>query len=238
MLIRRARNTSRGVRPVSSAQARKMDLFACGELGVPPLILMENAAVGIRLQALSMLKKESRPVCVFCGKGNNGGDGFAAARQLLSAGKQVTVFMASRMDELRGDAAENLSVLRRIGGCSVFGAGEKGSGYMLRKARSSGLVIDALLGIGAAGSLSGDYAAMAGIINCAGVPVLSVDIPSGLNADSGEIMGVCVKAAVTVTFPAPKRGMLRGRGPSVCGKIVVRDLGVPLSALKREAGIR
>jgi len=229
-------NMQSAVKPVSSAEARKMDLHAYGSLGIPPLILMENAAVWIRRQALSMLAEES-PVCVFCGKGNNGGDGFAAARQLLCSGRRVTVFMASGIDEVRGEAAENLSALRRIGGCPVFAPGEKRPDYILKAARSSGLIVDALLGTGASGQMRGVYAGMAGIINGAGVPVLSVDIPSGLNADSGEIMGVCVKAAVTVTFPAPKRGMFLGRGPAVCGKIVVRDLGVPLSALTAKADI-
>lgn len=213
-----------------SALAKKMDGYASAVLGLSPLILMENAAVSIRTEALAVLSGK-RSVGIFCGKGNNGGDGFAAARQLIAAGKKVSVFLAAEPGETRGEAAVNLEILRRIGGYRVFKAYEGKRGEIIKRARSCGLVIDALLGTGINGPVKDHYAALIGVINTAGVPVLSVDIPSGLNADSGRIMGDCVRAAVTVTFPVPKRGMFLKDGPAVCGMIVVRDLGVPTASL-------
>lgn len=220
------------VHPVGSARARSMDRYASQVLGVSSLILMENAAFSIRTEALAILTGK-KPVCIFCGKGNNGGDGLAAARQLLAAGKKVSVFLAAPPGETRGEAAVNLEILRRIGGCRVFNAHEGKMRDIIEQARCCGLVIDALLGTGINGPVKENYAALIGVINTAGVPALSVDIPSGLNADTGRIMGDCVKAAVTVTFPAPKRGMFLKDGPAVCGTVVVRDLGVPTASLMK-----
>ncbi len=219
-------------RAVSVETARKMDEYASAVIGVPSLILMENAAVSISAEALALLAGKDS-VCVFCGKGNNGGDGFAAARQLLTCGKEPAVFLAAGPEEIRADAQINLAALLKLGGCPVSFAGAKKRGYILERARSCGLVIDALLGTGIKGNVSGIYAEMIDIINSSGVPVLSVDIPSGLNADDGSIMEKCVEAAVTVTFPVPKRGMFLKDGPRVCGKIVPRGLGVPLDVLMK-----
>ncbi len=215
---------------ISAETARKLDEYASCVLGIPSLLLMENAAVAIREEALALLGGRNA-VCIFCGKGNNGGDGFAAARQLLACGKEVTVFLAAKPGEVRGDAETNLAALLKIGGCPVFPAGAKKSGFIIGRIRSCGLVIDALLGTGIRGAVRGVCGEMVDIINSAGVPALSADIPSGLNADDGSIMGKCVEAAVTVTFPAPKQGMLLKDGPRVCGRIVVRGLGVPFAGL-------
>ncbi len=217
---------------ISAETARRMDEYASAVIGIPSLILMENAAVSISAEALALLDGKDS-VCVFCGKGNNGGDGFAAARQLLTRGKKPAVFLAAGPEEIRADAQINLAALLKLGGCPVYFAGAKKRGDILERTRSCGLVIDALLGTGIKGNVSGIYAEMIDIINSSGAPVLSVDVPSGLNADDGSIMGECVEAAVTVTFPAAKRGMFLKDGPRVCGKIVSRDLGVPLDVLMK-----
>jgi hydroxyethylthiazole kinase-like uncharacterized protein yjeF len=211
---------------ITASQALKIDSAARDLLGVPTLLLMENAGRAVAGEALSMLAGKKR-VVIFCGKGNNGGDGFVAARHLRARGIKPSLFLCGSAREVKNEAAANLSILRKLKQ-KVVEVNAPGLRPARRAARNSDLIIDALLGVGLNKEVRGLYRDVIIGINNAGVPVLSVDIPSGLDATSGRILGAAVRADRTVTFVLPKKGMFLQDGTKICGKIVVTDLGVPL----------
>lgn len=198
--------------------------------GISTLALMENAGRAVAVEALRMIKGAGT-VAVVCGKGNNGGDGFVCARHLMAAGLQPDVYIAGKAAEARDEAAANLDILRRLGQKIIEVEGQNLSIFKRRILRYN-LIVDALLGVGLRGEVRGIYKEMIERINASGIPVISVDIPSGLDADTGKILGACVKARKTVTFIAEKRGMRREQGLRMCGKIIVDTLGVPFSAFR------
>jgi len=213
---------------VTAAQAHALDTRARERYGVSALILMENAGRQVAHEALLRMKARKR-VVVLCGKGNNGGDGFVAARHLLCAGVKPEVFLAGRASDVRREAGTNLGVLLALGQ-QVTELNAQTLEVFQKAARDS-LVIDALLGVGLKGTVTGLFKEIIDIVNAAGAYVLSVDIPSGLHADSGEASGACVRAGTTLTFVARKKGMVMGGGSRYCGRIVVGDLGVPFTQL-------
>jgi NAD(P)H-hydrate epimerase len=202
------------MKSISAAQARAFDRLAQEKYGVPSIILMENAGRSVAEEALKMLGAQRR-VVVVAGVGNNGGDGFVAARHLLNAGKEVALLIAGNRSRLKPDAALNLAILQKMPGYQD-GADLAGAD----------LIIDALFGVGLNAPAAGLARETIELILRSGKPVLAVDLPSGLNADTGEVMGAAVKALKTVTLIAVKRGMLIGAGPEHCGEIVVRDIGL------------
>jgi NAD(P)H-hydrate epimerase len=206
----------------SSAQARSFDLRAQKNILIPSLLLMENAGRSVAEEALKMLGGKER-VTILCGAGNNGGDGLVAARHLLAAGKKVRVLIFGSHKKLKTDPRLNLKMLQRLGLPVVFISSIKKIPSLL----VADLIIDALFGIGLDRKLNMLSIALINRVNQSGVPVLAVDLPSGLQADTGEIMGVVIRAERTVTFVAPKSGFFRGAGPQYCGKIVVKNIGLP-----------
>ncbi|MBN1913886.1 MAG: NAD(P)H-hydrate epimerase [Candidatus Omnitrophica bacterium] len=214
-------------RLLSSNQAKRVDSKAERSLGLPVLLLMENAGSRLAQEAIKSLKGRFSRVAVFCGKGNNGGDGLVCARHLLASGFKPDIYLAAKKKEIGREAGINLEVLIKLK-AKVTEVKAKNLARVRKKIAGSGLIIDALLGVGLKGEPRGLYPDLIGLINACGARVLSVDIPSGLDATTGKIPGSCVKADLTVTFVAKKRGMALADGPRVCGKIVVRDLGVPL----------
>jgi hydroxyethylthiazole kinase-like uncharacterized protein yjeF len=213
--------------------AKSIDAELRERFGISTLALMENAGRAVAAEALRMIKGAGS-VAVVCGKGNNGGDGFVCARHLMAAGLRPDVYMAGKAAEARDEAGVNLDILRRLGKKIIEAEGPEGPNISIFKRRISryNLIVDALLGVGLRGEVRGIYKEMIERINASGVPVISVDIPSGLDADTGKILGACVKARKTVTFISGKRGMRIEQGPRMCGEIVVDTLGVPLSAVK------
>ncbi len=216
---------ARNSRPITAAGSRAIDVFCRDRLGMPTALLMENAGRAVAEEALSMLKGKKRVVIV-CGKGNNGGDGCAAARHLLCKKVKPRLFLCGSARDVRNEAALNLAIWLKLGQ-KVIGISGPGLKQLRQALKDCDLVIDALLGVGLNKKVEGLYKEAIGIINASGVPVLSVDIPSGLDADSGLALGCAVRAARTVTLVRPKRGMFLEDGLKICGKIVVRDLGVP-----------
>ena len=213
------------MRFVRRAQAREIDQRAMTEFAIPGLVLMENAARGIAEAALPLASPGAGPVVLVCGPGNNGGDGFAAARHLANAGRDVCL-VATVPDErypAGSDAAIQLVIARRMG--LAFGDAHRLGDAVL--------IVDALFGTGLDRPVTGEFATWIQRMNDAPAPVLSVDIPSGLDADEGTVHGSCVHAAVTATMVAPKRGFCRGAGPKHVGRVVVVDIGAP-AALIRE----
>lgn len=186
---------------------------------------MENAGAALARHACCLCPQGR--IAVVCGAGNNGGDGFVAARHLLALGRKVEVFALRPAGQLRGDAAVNAAALQRCG-CRITLVSGKAPRKSSRRIASAALIIDALLGTGLSDDVQGVCRGLIETINRSRSPVVSADIPSGLHADSGRICGVCVRADTTVTFIAPKHGMLKAAGPQMCGRIVVEPIGFPV----------
>jgi NAD(P)H-hydrate epimerase len=200
------------LKPISAAQARAFDRLAQQKYKIPSIILMENAGRSVAEEALKMLRHKKR-VCVVCGVGNNGGDGFVAARHLVNAGVKVSVFIVGKISKLKADPKINYTVLKKMK--IEFSNKIKGD-----------LIVDALFGIGLKSKVKEPYASVIEMMNKVKLPILSVDVPSGLDTDSGKVLGVAVKAKRTVTFVAAKNGFFKSDGPKYCGKVIVRDIGI------------
>ncbi|HSS45453.1 MAG TPA: NAD(P)H-hydrate dehydratase [Thermoanaerobaculia bacterium] len=217
---------------LSSGQMRAADRAAIAG-GVSSLQLMENAATALS-EEITGAYPGWRRVVVVCGPGNNGGDGLAAARLLARRGLAISIFTLSDLAGYRGDAAENLSLARAAGlefkPLTPAGA----SAPFARELSAADGVVDALFGTGLSRGLSGPAARVVSGINSAGRPVVAADLPSGLSGDSGELLGPCVVAARTVAFAAPKRCHVLFPARGRCGRIVVRDIGIPREILLRQ----
>jgi NAD(P)H-hydrate epimerase len=197
------------------AQADKAAVSA----GVPSLTLMENAGRAVADEVRRMCPAGSR-VAVLCGPGNNGGDGFVAARHLKRASYDVRLHLLGEKAALAGDAAE---MARRWDG--PVRALEP------HALQSMHVVVDALFGAGLARPLEGPAAAMVAAINASGLPVLAVDVPSGLDGTTGDAVGAVVQATRTVTFFRRKPGHVLLPGRTLCGHTIVADIGIPDSVL-------
>jgi NAD(P)H-hydrate epimerase len=218
------------VRALTREQSREIDRIAQEELRIPGLLLMENAAIGIAAHAAALLEGSTGHVAVVCGPGNNGGDGLAAARHLSNRGLDVRVYLALPVDAYgdKSDAATNLAIVRAMG-IPVYEDLQLGS---------AALVVDALLGTGLVRHIRDPFRTAVLAMNEVRCPVLSVDLPSGLDANSGEVLGVAVSATVTATMVAPKVGFEKKDGPLHVGRVVVVDIGVPPSLVERVVGAK
>jgi NAD(P)H-hydrate epimerase len=226
---------------VSVRQAKEIDKKARELLGISTLVLMENAGRAVAEELMRMPFREGKVAvfcgntrskrmlrcAIFCGKGNNGGDGFVAARHLLLRGIKPDIFLAADIREVKNEARTNLEIILKLKQ-KIFEVRQDDLQLVKASLKRYSLIVDALLGIGLAGKVSGVFGDLIGIINMSKAKKLAVDIPSGLDADSGRVLGCCITADTTVTFVAKKRGMVTGDGPKFCGRIVVKDLGIPL----------
>lgn len=213
-------------RPLPAEAVRELDRRAIEDFGVPGVVLMENAGRGAAQLALEMLGQSTGPVIILAGRGNNGGDGCVLARHLANAGVSTRTFVLAPFDSITGDALTNLIIIRRLG-LPVTSVNLPADEPLFVEALSrAALVVDALLGTGTRGEVRGPIRRAIELINESRKPVLALDIPSGLDADSGEVLGVAVKASVTATFLCPKLGLTKNSGPSLAGRVVVIDIGV------------
>lgn len=204
-------------------QMRKIDSMAEKMGGVPSIVLMENAAEACvrELEKISGLHKKS--VAVFCGKGNNGGDGFAIARKLSDRGIETSVFLVCG-SEFTGDAKINYDIIRKTDISIDVVSDTENLKYIVK---SFDIIVDAIFGTGLHGTVRGAAYDVIDEINNNAKYVLSVDVPSGINSDSGEICGICVKADKTVTFAAYKVGMLMFPAADFTGEIIPVDISIP-----------
>lgn len=200
---------------VNSEEMKRCDGNTINEFGMPSLVLMERAALAVYEELVSCGFDLSR-VLVVCGSGNNGGDGFAIARLLHLSGKRVDVLFAGKPESL----TEETQIQKKI--CENYGV-NVGSNLNISEYTS---IVDALFGVGLSRNIEGRYAALIGDINRSGIPVLSVDIPSGISADSGHVMGTAVKAAKTVTFAFEKIGHILYPGSEYCGELKLCAIGI------------
>jgi len=229
--------------PALTAEAmRAADRYTIDEYGIPSFTLMEVAGRGcaehIR-DAYGPLDGEA--VVVLCGKGNNGGDGLVVARHLLTSGARVHVVLTSAPDDLSGDAARNLSLLRQhdgdeaAGALTIEGLDDLDALMDTIDALHPRLYVDALLGTGLTSDVREPMASLVGRVNERDVPTVAVDVPTGLHSDTGAVLGVAIRADRTVTMAAPKVGLLVGAGPVRAGTIEVVDIGIPPFVLDRVA---
>ena len=205
-------------------QMRKIDADAVQKGGIPSIVLMENAAIA----CVEELKKgfsdlKNKRIGIFCGKGNNGGDGFAIARHLHNLGAEVSVFLVCGT-EFFGDAKINYDIIVKTDINIEVVTDTDNLKYIIQ---SFDIVVDAIYGTGIHGTIQGIAGSVIEEINANAKYVMSVDIPSGINADSGEICGTCIKADKTVTFAAYKVGMLMFPGADYVGDVVVCDISIP-----------
>jgi NAD(P)H-hydrate epimerase len=209
---------------LSREQARALDRRAIEEFGVPGVVLMENAGRGAAelLRALGIRGM----VAICCGGGNNGGDGFVIARHLHNKQVPVRVLLFGRPEELTGDAAINYHVIARLGLPIAVSAGNQVEGDALqRELKRAEWVVDALFGTGLTGPVRAPFDAVIAAINAAGAKVLAVDIPSGLDCDTGQPLGPTVRATHTVTFLAQKKGFASPTAQEWLGQVHVADIG-------------
>jgi NAD(P)H-hydrate epimerase len=212
---------------------RAYDAHAMSVARVPSLVLMENAGRGVADVVEEKVGSGSRErrVVVVCGGGNNGGDGFVVARHLLTRGLLVDVHLAADAASLKGDALLNHEALVGLG-ASIQ---QVGTGLAALRAGLEGaaIVVDALFGTGLDRPIVGLYAECIDLLQQAKRPVIAVDVPSGMDADTGEAMGVAVRASCTVTFALHKLGLLTPSGAELAGEVRLADLGVPRSLVER-----
>ncbi|MCR4402101.1 MAG: NAD(P)H-hydrate dehydratase [Firmicutes bacterium] len=219
---------------MTSDGMREIDRKAIEEVGIPGTVLMENAGRAVADAVKRLLEgTPGRRVCIVAGKGNNGGDGFVAARHLVNSQVRVKTFLVGKADEVGGDAKVNLDVLRRMG-VDVEEIGPDDVHRVRVAASVSDVVVDAIFGTGFKGEPGGYVAQVIDAINESGRPVVAVDVPSGLDASTGKVSASCVKARCTVTFGLPKIGLLLYPGASYAGELVVADIGIPRTFLADE----
>jgi hydroxyethylthiazole kinase-like uncharacterized protein yjeF len=224
------------VHVVTAAQMRAMDAETIDALGVPGLVLMEQAGT---LAAVALARRYGPPmgkrIVVLCGKGNNGGDGFVVARHLLIAGAEVAVFLAGLPGEVAGDARAELETFAGIGG-TVHPASEVTSRRLKAALDQADVVVDALFGTGLSAPLRPPARDWVRAANRAAKPIVAIDIPSGIDGDTGRIMGDAIRADLTVTFACPKRGHFLVPGMDHRGDLVVADIGIPPAVRRRLGG--
>ncbi len=199
---------------------RKLDEISIKKYGIPSVVLMENAGRGAALRILGLIKKNQK-ILIICGSGNNGGDGFVVARHLANQGIKVGVIFLGNVKKLTPDAKINYGIIKRMK-ISINTA--KQLKPLLLK---SNLIIDGIFGTGLTRPIEGELAEVVESINHSKKPVVSLDIPSGLNGKTGKVMGSAIKAKETVTFGAPKTGFYKNDGPRHAGKITIVDISIP-----------
>jgi NAD(P)H-hydrate epimerase len=209
---------------LTRTQVRDFDRRAIEEYGVPGVVLMENAGRGAAEVLLHLGAGD--PVVICAGKGNNGGDGFVIARHLDNRSAAVRVLLFARPEELTGDAAINFNIISRshlsISVCVPYDAA-----VVRGELAGAGWVVDALFGTGLSGAVRAPFDQVVAAINASGRPVLAVDIPSGLDCDTGLPLGATVRATHTVTFVAEKVGFAQPAARPWLGEVTVVDIGAP-----------
>lgn len=212
---------------LTAEQMRRADEMTINEIGLPGIVLMENAARGATRVILDEVGEvEGLLVAAFCGRGNNGGDGFAVLRMLAQLGAVCTAFLFAKIEDIAGDAATNLRVAQACGVEIIEVEDDEAFDGLEAEMASYDLYVDALLGTGLKSGVRGRYAKAIELINELAAPVLAIDIPSGLSADTGRPLGLAVLADWTATFGAAKQGLLLDYEDH-CGEISVIDISIP-----------
>ncbi|MCE5186116.1 MAG: NAD(P)H-hydrate epimerase [Planctomycetaceae bacterium] len=211
-------------------QAKAFDQWAIRQMQIPGVVLMENAAGNISQAVLSYFRQPAeKGVCVFCGGGNNGGDGFAIARHLRNHRIEVRIAVCGDPNRLKGEAETNFIICQKMG--LPMTTVDLGSADLFKQVKNvigaSGLLVDAVLGTGFESELKNPQAMLISCMNAHNLPVVAVDIPSGMDCDTGVPLPVCVEAAATVTLAALKKGFVESpESRNVTGRVFVADIGI------------
>ncbi|MGC1456124.1 MAG: NAD(P)H-hydrate dehydratase [Nitrospirota bacterium] len=217
---------------VTAQQMKNIDRRAIRVFGIPGMVLMENAAAA----AATAMEKffdglQGVKVGIICGKGNNGGDGVALARRLRISGVPVRVALLASFGAVKGEAKANLFILRKTDVEIVQNASARSLADIIAW---SDVLVDAMLGVGLSSPLKGAYAQAVNMINASANPVVAIDIPTGIDADTGGVLGTAIKADLTVTMAFLKRGLVLYPGAEYAGTVRVADLGMPSEVAEKE----
>jgi len=218
---------------LSRAEMRQFDAHASGAGRVPSLLLMENAGRGaadLIAQELGLAKGSAARIVIVCGAGNNGGDGFVVARRLLTLGADPRVYLLVKAERLTGDALSNHRSFVALGGLVVELEPNQLNvlGNAIESARA---VVDAVFGTGLDREVTGFFRYAIEFMNGARCPIFALDVPSGLDADTGRVLGAAVRAGTTITFAHAKLGLMTPSGLQHSGKLRTVDIGVPDTSL-------
>ena len=218
---------------VTASQMKEIDRLAQERFAIPSIILMENAG---RAAAEEILKRYKKGSCaVFCGRGNNGGDGFVTARYLKKNGIKPVIFLLGKISDIRNkDPFINLTILKRIG-VRVIEISEARDFERAKRDFRYNFVIDAIFGIGFKGKLPEKISTLINFLNKTKKTIYSLDVPSGMDATTGEVDSTSIKAYKTITFGLLKKGFLLKKSKSYTGRVLVKDIGFPCELIERSA---
>jgi hydroxyethylthiazole kinase-like uncharacterized protein yjeF len=227
------------MRVFDARQMREADRVTIEEIGISSLVLMESAgrqvvaAMQQTFEQLSLLR-----IGVLCGTGNNGGDGFVAARVLLQNGYDTSIFLVGSVEDVKGDARVNLEILGRLGYTVVEITDEQEWELHFSDISTCDVLVDAMFGTGLRKPLAGLFETIVKDLNSSELPVVAVDLPSGLSADTPDIIGEAVDADLTVTFATAKLPHMLPPAERKCGQVVVADIGIPREVIEGLEGAR
>jgi hydroxyethylthiazole kinase-like uncharacterized protein yjeF len=215
---------------------REVDSKAINEYQIPGIVLMENAGREVA-QAVKRAWETADYTCnpsvaLFCAKGNNGGDGFVAARHLVNFGFDVAVFLLANPDDIKGDSAINFNIIRNMGLNIKVIENDEDMAEAAHYCKGAFAIVDALFGTGLRGEIKGIAQKAIELINSLNTYVLAVDIPSGISGENGKVLGTAVKAKETITMQLPKTGLLLYPGASYVGKLTIADIGIDKRMLR------
>lgn len=214
---------------VTAERMKALDKAAINRYGIPGMLLMENAGRAVADEVIKRAArlKKARPVAaIYCGKGNNGGDGMVCARYLFSNDIKSRVFILEGLSSIKGLPAVHLKILQTMG-VPIFTVKNLRDLKRLAGYPKADIIVDAIFGIGFRGEAQGIYREAVKFINRSKAYIFSVDIPSGLEATTGNARGPCVRADQTVTMGLPKTGFYKNDGPESVGTVKVVDIGLP-----------
>jgi NAD(P)H-hydrate epimerase len=220
------------MRILTAAQMRDADRVTIDDIGIPSLVLMENA--GRQVVAAMETAYEERlagRVAVLCGRGNNGGDGFVVARTLLQRGIETAVFVIGALTDVRGDARTNLDILGRLGVTVVEIGDEQSWELHFSEISQCTLIVDAIVGTGLRSAVGGMMETVIADVNASDIPIVSIDLPSGISADTPHLIGDCIQASMTVTLAAPKVPLVLPPAEMYAGDVVIADIGIPYEVI-------
>jgi hydroxyethylthiazole kinase-like uncharacterized protein yjeF len=217
------------LRICTNQEMRSLDKIAETEMGIGPLVLMENAGRAATEIILREYPKAgiNQEILVFAGKGNNAGDAFVVARQLLGLGRKVRVFHLLKGTEYKGATAENFKILSKMKTKLVNVAESQDLESFFDQARGPFLAIDGIIGTGLKGNLEGHFFEVVELINQYVDQVVSLDIPTGVSGDTGLVQGIAIEAALTISFGFPRLGHFLPPGANYRGKLVNVDISLP-----------
>lgn len=213
-------------------EMRRMDERAINEYGIPGVVLMENAALSVVKHIQQKIKEVQNPkILIVCGTGNNGGDGFTIGRHLYQSGCHVTILLVGKIGRISGDAFINYNICTKLGMNILQFEQESNHRYSHILKEHQDIIVDALFGTGLTRNIEGSLANLIADINEVGGFKVAVDLPSGISADTGKVLGVAFKADLTVTFGVAKPGLLLYPGAAYAGKVICDDISLPKDIL-------